>query len=222
MKQEETVIAKWAPALLAMELQRWFWKDKPYIKVKDLWDSLCTYCYLPRLSSYQVLEDAIQVGLATDDYFGIAEGAFEDGSYLGLKFNTSSHMVDRSNYILTVDAVKKAIQAKEKEVTDLGSSEVADIGELFPLPPQSPVIQPKQPIGPRHFYLSTKLDTTRYIRDIGKLNEEVLNHLLGQDGSNVEIRLDVQISFKEDVPNDTVRTVIENCRTLKVEDSGFD
>jgi hypothetical protein len=49
-----------------------------------------------------------------------------------------------------------------------------------------------------------------------------LNHLLGLDGSSVEIRLDVQISFKEDVPNDTVRTVIENCRTLKVEDSGFD
>lgn len=222
MRQEETVIARWAPALLTMELQRWFWKDKPYIKVKDLWDSLCTYCYLSRLSSYQVLEDAIQAGLATDDYFGIAEEALEDGTYLGLKFNTSSHLVDRSNYILTVDEVKKAIQAKKKEVTDLGSSEVADNGELFPLPPQSPVVQPKQPIGPRHFYLSTKLDTTRYIRDIGKLNEEVLNHLLGLDGSNVEIRLDVQISFKEDVPNDTVRTVIENCRTLKVEDSGFD
>jgi predicted AAA+ superfamily ATPase len=222
MRQEETVIVKWGPALLTMELQRWFWKNRPFIKIKDLWESLCTYCYLPRLSSYQVLEGAIQAGLATDEYFGVAEVALEDGSYLGLKFNTSSHLVDRSNFILTVDEVKKALQDKKNEETDLGSSEVADNGELFPLPPKPSVVQPKQPTGPRHFYLSTKLDTTRYIRDIGKLNEEVLNHLLGLDGSSVEIRLDVQISFKEDVPNDTVRTVIENCRTLKVEDSGFD
>lgn len=28
--------------------------------------------------------------------------------------------------------------------------------------------------------------------------------------------------FRKDVPSDMVRTVIENCRTLKVEDSGFD
>jgi hypothetical protein len=221
MKQEETVIAKWAPALLTMELQRWFWKDKPFIKVKDLWDSLCTYCYLPRLSAYQVLEGAIQAGLATDEYFGIAEGVLEDKSYLGLKFNTTNHMIDRSNFIITIDELKKALQEKRTNDEDT-HSEVAEGGELFPSPPKATALQPKLPSGPRHFFLSTKLDTTRYIRDIGKLNDEVLNHLLGLDGSNVEIRLDVQISFKEDVPNDTVRTVIENCRTLKVEDSGFD
>ncbi|MGB4406048.1 MAG: DUF499 domain-containing protein [Sphaerochaeta sp.] len=221
MRQEETAIAKWAPALLTMELQRWFWKDKPFIKVKDLWDSLCTYCYLPRLSAYQVLEGAIQAGLATDEYFGIAEGVLEDKSYLGLKFNTTNHMIDRSNFIITIDELKKALQEKRTNDEDT-HSEVAEGGELFPSPPKATALQPKLPSGPRHFFLSTKLDTTRYIRDIGKLNDEVLNHLLGLDGSNVEIRLDVQISFKEDVPNDTVRTVIENCRTLKVEDSGFD
>lgn len=230
MRQGENVITKWAPALLTMELQKWFWKDKPFIKVKDLWDYLCTYCYLPRLSNYQVLEDAIQTGLASDEYFGIAEGVLEDGSYVGLKFNMPNQSIDRSYYLLTIDEIKNAIHAKNKgngetkypyPVDQLeGLSEGNDIrGNLF----NSPSIKtPQIPKGPRHFFLSTKLDTTRYIRDIGKLNEEVLDHLLSFASNKVEIRLDIQIDFKEDVPNDTIRTVTENCKTLKVEDSGFE
>ncbi|MFA7017563.1 MAG: DUF499 domain-containing protein [Sphaerochaetaceae bacterium] len=229
MLQEEAVITKWAPALLTMELQRWFWKDKPFVKVKDLWDFLCTYCYLPRLSNYQVLENAIQSGIESDEYFGVAEGIKEEGSYLGLKFKTANHFIDRSNYLLTVDEAKRVIQEKIKKDEETSYPDQADQpggvsedhtpGDLF----NPPSIKDLQSLkGPTHFYLSTKLDTTRYIRDIGKLNEEVLNHLLSFNGNKVDIRLDVQIDFKEEVPSDIIRTVTENCRTLKVEDSGFE
>ncbi|MFA5602914.1 MAG: hypothetical protein WDA21_04235, partial [Bacilli bacterium] len=172
---------------------------------------------------------AIQSGIESDEYFGVAEGIKEEGSYLGLKFKTANHFIDRSNYLLTVDEAKRVIQEKIKKDEETSYPDQADQpggvsedhtpGDLF----NPPSIKDLQSLkGPTHFYLSTKLDTTRYIRDIGKLNEEVLNHLLSFNGNKVDIRLDVQIDFKEEVPSDIIRTVTENCRTLKVEDSGFE
>ena len=61
---DEAAIKTWAPALLKMELDRVLWKEADHIQIKRLWEFLCSYCYLPRLSCYGVLEDAIQRGLA--------------------------------------------------------------------------------------------------------------------------------------------------------------
>ena len=176
------------------------------------------------------LGNAIQSGITSDEYFGVAEGIREEGSYLGLKLKTANHLIDRSNYLITVEEAKRAIQEKIKKDEETSHPDQVDLpggvsdddhtpGDLFNPPPTK---KPQNPKGPKHFYLSTKLDTTRYIRDIGKLNDEVLNHLLSFNGNKVDIRLDVQIDFKEEVPSEIIRTVTENCRTLKVEDSGFE
>ena len=47
--------------------------------------------------------------------------------------------------------------------------------------------------------------------------DEVINHLMQVDGSNVEIKLMVEASMPNGTPVTTVRTVTENCKTLKVE-----
>ena len=41
-------------------------------------------------------------------------------------------------------------------------------------------------------------------------------------GADVELRLQVEVSAPTGIPNNTVRTVSENCKTLKVTDFGFD
>ncbi len=45
------------------------WKDADHIQIKKLWEYLCTYCYLPRLAKFSVLEDAIRTGLNSQEYF---------------------------------------------------------------------------------------------------------------------------------------------------------
>lgn len=42
------------------------------------------------------------------------------------------------------------------------------------------------------------------------------------DGANVELKLEVEVEALGGIPSTTVRTVSENCRTLKVTDFGFD
>ena len=53
MIQNESLITKWAPALLLMELDNLLWREDDSISIKKLWEYLCTYCYLPRLADYR-------------------------------------------------------------------------------------------------------------------------------------------------------------------------
>ena len=63
----------------------------------------------------------------------------------------------------------------------------------------------------------TTLESTRIVKNVGNLMDEVINHLMQVDGSNVEIKLMVEASMPNGTPVTTVRTVTENCKTLKVE-----
>lgn len=71
------------------------------------------------------------------------------------------------------------------------------------------------------FFLTTTLDNTRVIKNVGNLMDEVINHLMNIDGASVEIKLLVDATMPNGTPVPIVRTVTENCRTLHVEDSGF-
>ena len=42
------------------------------------------------------------------------------------------------------------------------------------------------------------------------------------DGADVELKLEVEVTAPNGIPSGTVRTVSENCRTLKVKDFVFD
>ena len=68
---------------------------------------------------------------------------------------------------------------------------------------------------------TAKLDNTRVNRDVNNYLQEIIQHLLNVDGSEVELTLEVNVNAPNGIPSTTVRTVSENCRTLKVTDFGF-
>ena len=85
--------------------------------------------------------------------------------------------------------------------------------------PSAPAIeQPKN----KRFYMSVPLDTTRIGRDVQRLVEEVITHLTTADGTQVEVSLEVNVQAPDGLSQQIVRTVSENCRTLHVEDFGFE
>ena len=73
-----------------------------------------------------------------------------------------------------------------------------------------------------HFYMSAQLDTTRINRDVQRLVEEVISHLTSVDGCTVEVSLEVNVQAPDGLPVPIVRTIMENCRTLKVKNFGVD
>ena len=75
---------------------------------------------------------------------------------------------------------------------------------------------------PQRFYGSVTLDTTRAVRDATAVIEEVVQHLSGLLGVRVEITMEIHAELPEGVSEHIVRTVTENCRTLKFTNYGFE
>ena len=234
MVQQEALITKWAPALLLMELDNILWKNDNCIQIKKLWEYLCTYCYLPRLANYAVLEDTIQAGLNSSEYFAIAAGR-SDERFIDLKFNQYVDFVQGSDYLVKkISALEQIALQKQFEAafpatsgTEATTSSTTNPSYVAHEPPTStdPVHpDPTKPDTPQntHFYMSAQLDTTRINRDVQRLVEEIINHLTSVDGCQVNVSLEVNVEAPEGLPAPIVRTVMENCRTLKVGTFGVD
>lgn len=242
MVQMEQLITRWSPALLRMELDRWLWKDQQHIEIKKLWEYLSSYCYLPRLKNVDVLLDAIKNGISSDEYFAYAEGITGEGRYLALRFNQSSgSYIDIHGYLVRPEVAKAQI---EKERLEREKEKNPD-GIIYPggsAPAQNPGVQDPgtgwettvitssgattpqvlQDKKPRRFYGTVKLDTSRIGRDAGRIAEEIVQHLNLLPGASVEVTLEIHAEIADGVPDNVVRTVTENCRTLKFTNFAFE
>ncbi|HHW47352.1 MAG TPA: ATP-binding protein [Clostridiaceae bacterium] len=243
MVQMEQLIPRWSPALLRMELDSWLWKGEQHIQIKKLWEYLSSYCYLPRLKNVDVLLDCIKNGLSSDEYFAYAEGITGEGRYLSLKFNELSgyYYVDINGYLVRPEAAKAQIEKerheKEKDAASAGIT-YTDGSKIVSTPAiKHPVtaggvktevsgddtkVQIPQQKKPRRFYATVKLDTSRIGRDAGRIAEEIVQHLNLLSGANVEVTMEIQAEFTNGVPDNVVRTVTENCRTLKFTNFAFE
>lgn len=227
MLQNEQVITKWAPSLLKMELDNLLWKDDSHIQIKKLWEYLTTYCYLPRLANFSILDATIRSGVASGESFALAS-SIEDSSYAGLKYKTAVVEVYPSDYLVKVPAALKQIeqesQAKAQESQGKTSAQYRQgASGIIRENPRSENRDVTPPVAnDTRFFMSVKLNNTRVIRDLQKYLDEVITHLSSVDNCVVELSLEVNAQAENGFPQGTVRTVSENCRTLRVDDFGFE
>jgi hypothetical protein len=66
------------------------------------------------------------------------------------------------------------------------------------------------------------LDPARVGRDASRIADEVLAHLVGLVGSTVKVTLEIEAEMPSGAPDNVVRTVTENSRTLKFTHQGFE
>jgi predicted AAA+ superfamily ATPase len=228
------LIKSWSPDLLQRELDRWLWPDEPHITIKRLWECLSTYLYLTRLRDADVLLATIRDGVRSRDFFGYATSVTEDGRYRGLQFGSAggSIYLDDQSVLVKPDVAEKQQQAETTvplQTNDAATTNVKpgaettinEKGETFKAPTTSP-LEPLAASLPTRFHGTIALDATRLARDAGQVAEEVIQHLASIVGSNVEITLEIQATVPKGVPDNTVRIVTENCRTLKFNSFGFE
>ncbi len=68
----------------------------------------------------------------------------------------------------------------------------------------------------------SSLDPVRMSRDAGQVADEVVKHLVGHGRPNVEVRVEITATSEDGFPDDVVRTVTENAKTLKFDQHGFE
>jgi len=230
LRNDELLITTFSATRLRIELDKIpLWRGN-HVTIKQLIEDFARYPYLPRLKSPEVIIDVIKDGVSlltwSSETFAYADLWEEDQKrYLGLRADGSIHISLDNNGILIkpgaamkqmdADRIKQREKIKEGSVPGLQDEETCreeDKEEKEPEKPRKPV----------RFYGAVELDTTRISRDAGKITEEVIQHLTALSGCKAEVSLEIHIEVAEGVPENVVRTVTENCRTLKFKTQGFD
>ena len=157
---------------------------------------------------------------------------------MDLKYNKSVFSLNQSDLLVKINVALKQIATEKKdEPQGGGDTPAGGTGATIPecggfgttggqtgtggQPGRTGAPTPDAPKNTR-FFMSAKLDTTRVNRDVNNYVQEVIQHLMAVEGSSVELTLDVSVNAPGGIPSSTVRTVSENCKTLKIEDFGFE
>jgi predicted AAA+ superfamily ATPase len=230
LRSEELMVMGLGPSRLHLELDRVpLWRGD-YVSIRQLVEDFARYLYLPRLKDTQVLHDSIRdgCGLLTweQDSFAYAESYDEvKNRYRGLRVGQLIFIKEDDNGLLVrPEVARKQIESETEppgERPGAGAESTGAPGS-GPTPPEPTPAGPVEPPRPKRFHGSVSLDPSRVGRDASRIADEVITHLVGLVGSNVQVTLEIEADIPSGAPENVVRTVTENSRTLKFKSQGFE
>jgi len=224
------LVLSFAATRLSLEMDRVpLWRGD-HVAIRQLVEDFGRYLYLPRLQTATVLISAISAGLALltweQDAFAYAESYDESASrYRGLRFGGHISVTENDPGLLVrPDVARRQIDQETAPPIPPGT----DTGDTpFPRPTPAPATgtppEPIQPPKPKRYHGTVVLDPERVGRDAGRIADEIITHLVGLVGSSVRVTLEIEAAIPDGAPDNVVRTVTENSRTLKfTSNSGFE
>jgi predicted AAA+ superfamily ATPase len=229
LRSEELLLTAFAATRLRMELDRVpLWRGD-HVPTKQLVEDFARYLYLPRFKEPGVLLQSIRDGLGlltwSKDSFAFAESYDEAaGRYRGLRCGqmVAVSLDDAASVLVKPDIALKQTDTeaatKPSEPTAAGETERTSAGGQT----TATGVSPRPAASPKRFYGTVALDATRVGRDAGRVADEVIANLSGLVGSSVKVTLEIEAEVSGGVPENVVRTVTENSRTLKFSSYGFE
>ena len=243
LKNDGLLITSMAGAVLRFEIDQVpLWRGN-HVGVKQLVDDFAKYLYLPRVKNAQVILDAIQDGVGrltwSQDTFAYADYYDATGDrYRGLEAGRRPTVQMTANSVVVKPDVASAQIEKDTApppTVDKGSGTsggtgagsgtpgggTADKGGQIGKGQSVAATKPKVPVL-RRFHGSAKIDGTRLSRDVDLIASSVVQHLAGLLDAKVTITVEIEAEIPSGAPDNVVRTVTENCRTLKFDNQGFE
>jgi len=211
-----------------------------HVAVKQLVEDFARYLYLPRVAGPEVLVHAMRdgVGLLTwrTDTFAYAE-SYDDpaGRYRGLRGGQVLAISPDDAGVLVKPEVAWRQMDAEAPVAAAANGAGVETGTGAGAPGDDGASTGAAGIAgaaagaaglakaaPRRFYGTVNLDPARAGRDASRIADEVIAHLAGQLGAEVTVTLEIEVVLPSGASSQVVRTVTENCRTLKFGNHGFE
>jgi hypothetical protein len=242
LKNEELLVTSMAGTRLRLEIDQIpLWRGN-YVGVKQLVDDFAKYLYLPRVKNAQVILDAIQDGMSRltwrQDTFAYAD--YYDGTadrYRGLQAGSRANVeVNGRSVLVKPEAAvpqqdKDAAAAADGGSTGNGTSTTTTSGTgngsgttngggAGTTTTVGTTTTTKKVL--RRFHAEVQIDGTRLSRDVDQIATAVVQHLSGLLGSKVTVTVEINAEIPSGAPDNIVRTITENCRTLKFEKAGFE
>ncbi len=235
LRSDELYLTSFGATRLKMDLDRIpLWRGD-HVEVKQLVEDFARYLYLPRLKEPTVLLHAIGDGLNlltwVQDSFAFADGYdAAAGRYQGLRAGQMVTLVDSRapGVLVKPDVAARQLDAERPSAPEPGRADPNPNGSDKPtvVTPETPTpggnTPPPAAPKPKRFHGTVLLDATRVGRDAGRIAEEVIAHLDGLVHAKVRVTLEIEAELPDGAPDPVVRTVTENCRTLKFTSQGFE
>ena len=231
LKGDELLVTGFAATLLRMELDRVpLWRGD-HVSVQQIVEDFARFPYLPRLSDASVLLKAVGegVGLLTweQDTFAFAD-SFDDAArrYRGLRGGRVVELTEASGLLVKPDIARGQMDAESLKPVPGVEPGTVEVHEGVPVPAAGPepggLPEPPAARQPTRFHGTVQLDSTRVGRDASQVADEVISHLSGLIGAKVTVTLEIAAEVPSGAPDNVVRTVTENSRTLKFTSQGFE
>lgn len=228
LRTDELLVTALAGTRLRMELDRVpLWRGE-HVMVRQLAEDFARYLYLPRLKDSEVLIDAIRDGAALltweAESFAYADSFDEAaGRYRGLQ--CGAHVTVRdSGLVVRPDAATRQRSAERPAAgaENGGMTGTTGAGEVCETPDGNGAGAVAGPKKPTRYHGSVSLDPARVGRDAGRIADEVIAHLVSLVGAKVKVTLEIEAEVPSGTPDQVVRAVTENGRTLKFTSHGFE
>jgi len=234
LKNEELLITSMAGTRLHLEINQIpLWRGN-HVGVKQLVDDFAKYIYLPRVKNAQVILDAIQDGVARltwkQDTFAYADSYDKAASrYRGLEAGRRATVQLNSDSVVVKPEVASQQIERESAVTSAAaiesvSGDAAGATETVMGGDGTTTTRAgfAKMLALRRFHGSATLNSTRLSRDADVIATSVVQHLTGLLDAKVKITIEIEAELPSGAPESVVRTVTENCRTLKFDSQGFE
>ena len=239
LRTDELLLTAFAPSRLRMELDRVpLWRGE-HVAIKQLAEDFGRYLYLPRLADSSVLMNSIRDGVALltweQDGFAFAD-SHDDAAkrFRGLRAGEMVSITDAQSAGLLVkpgtaraqlDVDRAAAMATGGAGSPIGGSTAGGVAGKPLVPGSAQGGKPSVPQAaprPKRFHGTATLDPARVGRDASRIADEVIAHLAGLLGADVTVTIEIDANIPEGAPENVVRTVTENSRTLKFTSQGFE
>lgn len=223
LASDEGLLPELGPTRLDRDLQRYIWNGKPHLLLRDLWEYLNRYTYLPRLKDQTVLVKAVQAAVSgmLPGPFAYAEKWDESSeSYLGLLIDkaASPHIVvDRDSVLIKPD-VAEAHRPTPTKPGETPLEEGSSGGESGPTTQDEEHTTTTEPGEkeklPTRFNGTVMISPDRPARDIHQIVEAIVEQLTTIPGSEVSLKLEIDAEVASGLDRSKVRTLMENAATL--------
>jgi uncharacterized protein len=219
---DEGLFIDLGPSRLDRELQKYIWNGKDHLSLRDLWEYLNRYTYLPRLKDKSVLARAVQAAVS-----GMVPGVFAyadkwdatSDRYVGLLIQgvPNAHVVMDADSVIVNPKVaeRQFLQAPSPAPTTPISPGVLSPASPTPGPTPSPTTPAPAPApNPTRFVGSVMISPDRPAHEMRQIVEAIIEQLTTMKGAEVTLRLEIDAEVPDGIDRSKVRTLLENASSL--------
>jgi uncharacterized protein len=221
---DEGLLPELGPNRLDGDLQKYIWNDNEHLFLKDLWEYLNRYTYLPRLKNRETLVKTVHASVS-----GMLPGPFAyaerwddaESTYKGLLINgaTSALIVVDNDSVIVGPEVAERHRPKDGPT---GTPDNGPDGQPIDTPPITPSTKPEGPSDPTRFVGAVMVSSDRPSRDLNQIVEAVVEQLTSIPGSDVSLKFEIDAEVPDGLDRSKVRTILENANTLGFIDKKFE